>query len=139
MLTAMMGPHSRRNVCVRAQVRREMGQDIAGACGQLVVNTNKAGTVVDTSTVAVGTGRCADIEDFSVSQGGQPSSSSAPHSCGSGAGASVAAGSSVVAAAAPVKASSGSPLPWLSLATMGFIVFLFRLLSLVVGSAAVEL
>lgn len=44
---------------IRTTVRKQMGQDIMGACGQLVVNQS------DTRSVE-NTGRMTDIEDFGL-------------------------------------------------------------------------
>lgn len=45
---------------IRTTVRKQMGQDISGACGQLVLNISKQSS---TSTSGVG-GLLTDIEDF---------------------------------------------------------------------------
>ena len=110
-----------------------MGQDIAGACGQLVVDTQKAGAVVDT---AAPVSRSTDIEDCgtvaSVSAGAASSACSA-------APPSSRAVSDVTKARADAQSFSVGDGPWLRVATIGFLVFLLRLASLVAIGTAAEL
>jgi hypothetical protein len=93
---------------LHSQVRQEMGQDISGACGQLVVDYSKPASVIAAATQA------GDIEDIG--------------------GALVKPSANRVQLSEPawLKYADGSIVSstWLSLAALGLLMFLFRVFSL---------